>query len=57
MTAGLWLLLALVLRAFATGGAAGTALMLFVVFAAALRWAYRKDMPAGYAGMLPRYVR
>ncbi len=57
MTAGLWLLLALIVLAIATGGALGAVLMLFAVFAAALRWAYRKDMPAGYAGMLPRYAR
>ena len=41
----------------ASGGPVGALVALAGVVAAAGRCAWRDDLPDGYAGMLPRYVR
>ena len=51
------LLALVVVLGVASGGAGGALVALAGVTLAAVRCAWRDDLPVGYAGMLPRYVR
>jgi hypothetical protein len=57
MSAYVWLLVATVVLGAAADSVGGSLLALVAVVLLAARGAFRADRPAGYAGMLSRYVR